>query len=186
MELTDAGTYVITASVATDCQNYTSDQPVTYKFKINPAKQTVDLTSEDSSWNGEQKTIAKTLGDSPFTVKGTGKVDGATTDAKISYQSSDPSIASVDQENGLVTLHKATTEGESITITVTAAASDNGNYSEGKNSYTITVGKDAPMVTMSQEEINVNYTGEPIEDSQYQVASLSKKGKMGLLILPVR
>ena len=174
LELTDAGTYEITASVATDCQNYTSAHPVTYNFKINPAEQTVDLTSEDSSWNGEQKTIAKTLGDSPFTVKGTGKVDGATTDAKISYQSSDPSIASVDQETGLVTLHKATTEGKSITITVTAAASDNGNYDVGINSYTITVGKDAPTVTMSQEEINVNYTGNPIEDSQYQVASLSK------------
>lgn len=68
-----------------------------YEVIIGEAGQTVRLESDTEGWDGTQKTVAKTLGDGPFAVAGKGLVADVPTGAQITYQSSAPEIASVDE-----------------------------------------------------------------------------------------
>lgn len=94
--------------------------------------------------------ISKTLGNDPFTVTGKGYVGENATNAEITYavtqsNASDQSgeaVVKVDQTSGQVTLLRA----GSATITVTAEGS--ANYQKATASYTITVDKGTPEVTV--------------------------------------
>ena len=161
--LEHVGRYLITAKLTS--KNYTAAD-VTYQVEISIATQTVKLTGEGLQGDGSAEdpyTISKTLGDDPFTVTGKGYVGENATGAQITYKSSDSDTASVD-ENGQVTLKKATAKGESVTITVTAAGS--ANYQKATATYTITVGKGTPTVEVQMPEGDVDntysYTGEAL------------------------
>lgn len=164
LKVSAAGTYEVTVTVPETCQNYRAKEAVTYTFRITSATQRVELESSTEGWNAEQSTVSKTLGNEPFTVTGKGYVGENATGAQITYKSSDSDTASVD-ENGQVTLKKATAKGESVTITVTAAGS--ANYGEATASYTITVGKGTPevavqMPTGGSADNTYSYTGEAL------------------------
>lgn len=163
LKLSQVGTYHISVYVSQECTNYTSNT-VEYDFTISTANQTVKLTQEGGTEVADGGSISKTLGDDPFTVTGKGYVGENATGAQITYKSSDSDTASVD-ENGQVTLKKATAKGESVTITVTAAGS--ANYGEATASYTITVGKGTPevavqMPTGGSADNTYSYTGEAL------------------------
>ena len=85
--------------------------------------------------------IDKTYGDSAFTLSVTG---GSGTGA-ITWQSSDESVASVDQ-TGKVTVHKP---GKAV-VTVTKAA--DGSFLQAQASTTVTVGKAALTVTAANAQ----------------------------------
>lgn len=161
-----AGTYQITVSVSDRCQNYKTDEAAVYTFTVGSAQQTVQLTSETAGWEESTSTVTKTLGDEPFRVTGKGYVGETAVDSEVSYQSSHPEIASVDN-TGQVTLHRATTEA--VTITVTAAATN--DYQAGSASYTLTVGKGTPKLTAS--ELSFTYDGEALSAEEYQKAALA-------------
>lgn len=162
--LEHVGRYLITAKLTS--KNYTAAD-VTYQVEISIATQTVELTGEGLQGDGSEEnpyTISKTLGNDPFTVTGKGYVGENATGAQITYKSSDSDTASVD-ENGQVTLKKATAKGESVTITVTAAGS--ANYQAATATYTITVGKGTPevavqMPTGGSADNTYSYTGEAL------------------------
>lgn len=162
------GKYLITAKLTS--KNYTAAD-VTYEVEISIATQTVKLTQEDGTGVENSGSISKTLGDYPFTVTGKGYVGENETNAKITYESSDPDTASVDG-NGQVTLKKATAEGKSVTITVTAEAS--ANYQAATATYTITVGKGTPKIQAGDKEIP--YDGAPLEEKDYQATVSGVEG----------
>lgn len=155
------GRYLITAKLTS--KNYTAED-VTYEVEISIATQIVKLTQEGGTEVADGGSISKTLGNEPFTVTGKGYVGENATGAQITYKSSDSDTASVD-ENGQVTLKKATAKGESVTITVTAAGS--ANYQAATATYTITVGKGTPevavqMPTGGSADNTYSYTGEAL------------------------
>ena len=169
MKVTEAGTYSISVAVDSECKNYQSETPAVYIFIIGSAGQTVELTSQTEGWDAESKTVTKTLGDEPFTVSGAGYVGTTPTNADVTYTSTDAKTASVD-ENGQVTLHKATAEGASVAITVTAAAS--ANYGQGTATYTITIGKGTPVINAGEAQ-TYTYDGEAITAEEYKKATVS-------------
>ena len=171
LEVTEVGTYSISVSVASDCQNYKSTTPAEYTFTIYRADQTIQLV-EQSSGNTilPEDLVTKTLGDLSFTIKGIGYVGETESGAAISYISSDPQTASVDQ-NGTVVLHRATGDGAPVTITVTATASPDGNYNEKSTAYRLQIGKADPVI--QSDDINSIYTGWAIEPEMYQTAILA-------------
>lgn len=71
----------------------------------------------------------KTYGDGDFTVAAT----GAETGSNVTYSSSDPQVATVEEETGKVTIKKAGT----ATITATAGATD--TYASATASYRLTI-----------------------------------------------
>lgn len=176
VQLTDVGKYQITPVI--DSKNYTADI-TSYEVTITEATQTIQLTPDDASkdgWDADTKTMTKTLGDAAFSVTGQGYVGENKTSAKITYESSDSTIASVDG-NGKVTLHKATAEGASVTITVKAEADDSGNYGDATATYTLTVNKATPTIDVSgykDGRFDTQYTGSAITD--YEKATLTGAG----------
>lgn len=165
--LAEVGRYRIEPALS--AANYQAEIAA-YEVIIGEAGQTVRLESDTEGWDGTQKTVAKTLGDEPFAVAGKGFVADVPTGAQITYQSSAPEIASVDEHTGLVTLHRATGETP-VTILVTAADSPAGNFGEGTAQYTLTVAKADPVI--QADDINVRYTGSAVSEAQYQTASLA-------------
>lgn len=161
-EYEDVGTYLVYVGI--DSKNYSAD-PVECKLEIRSSNQTVKLTQEGGTEVADGGSISKTLGNDPFTVTGKGYVGENETNAEITYESSNPDTASVDENSGKVTLHKATTEGESVTITVTAAGS--ANYQKATATYTITVDKGTPEVTVQMPgggsvDNTYSYTGKEL------------------------
>ena len=88
----------------------------------------------------------KTYGDAPFTVVATGQVAGST----VTYASSNPAVATVDGSTGQVTIRKADS------ATITATASETGDYSAAYASYLLTVNKAALTVKPGNYTINRN------------------------------
>ena len=171
MKVSAAGTYKITVKVSDSCKNYTSDA-VTYEFRIGASEQTVKLDFGEETYTGsgtqdDPYTVAKTLGDEPFTVTGAGYVGEVPTGMSVTYASSDNDIASVNG-NGQVTLKQVTAEGQAVTITATAAGSPAGNFNEASASYTLTIGKGTPAVAVvlpdgGGDNHAYPYTGTPLE-----------------------
>lgn len=146
-EVSAAGIYEVKVTVPDTCQNYRATEAVTYTFRITSATQRVELESSTEGWNAEQSTVSKTLGDVPFTVTGKGYVNDVVVNEKdISYEvtgeNTQNPVVEVDQTSGQVTLLRA----GSATITVTAEGS--ANYQKATASYTITVDKGTPEVTV--------------------------------------
>ena len=86
----------------------------------------------------------KIYGDEAFTLAATGAEEGS----KVTYASSDPTVATVD-ENGKVTILKAGT------TTITATASETDVYAEADASYELTVGKKTITVTAENQSTRV-------------------------------
>lgn len=146
-EVSAAGIYEVKVTVPDTCQNYRATEAVTYTFRITSATQRVELESSTEGWNAEQSTVSKTLGDVPFTVTGKGYVNDVVVNEKdISYEvtgeNTQNPVVEVDPTRGEVTLLRA----GSATITVTAEGS--ANYQKATASYTITVDKGTPEVTV--------------------------------------
>lgn len=137
----DAGEDTATVTVYGVVDAYASLSGTT-SFTIKKAEQTVTFAKP-----GEQTAI---YGET-FANTATAQLDSAA--AKITYSSSDTSIATVDETTGEVTIHKADT----VTITATAAATDNVN--EGKATYTLTIGKAAPTLIFANSTVSVKTTG---------------------------
>ena len=163
----EVGEYIVTIDIK-EGGNYKAAETVSYKLTITGASQTIALeTTEtpETGWNATQKTMTKTLGDEPFTV--TGKVtlaDGSSSPVNPTYKSSDASVASVDENTGEVTMHKA----GNATITVSAAASGNNIQAAQDVTYQVTVNKHTPTVTVADQ--TVTYTGGSIADDAYKNA----------------
>lgn len=181
VKLTNVGKYLITPVI--ESKNYTAEI-TPYEVTITEATQTIQLTPDDASkddWSAENNTMTKTLGDAAFSVTGQGYVGENATSAQITYESSDPDTASVDANTGKVTLHKATAEGASVTITVKAEADDSGNYGDDTATYTLTVNKATPTINIEgykQDDGSYSYTtsydGQPIDS--YDKATLTGAG----------
>ena len=175
IQLEDVGKYQITPVI--NSNNYTAEI-TPYEVEIKAAGQTIQLTPDTDSaedWNAGSNTMTKTLGVAPFSVIGQGYVGQYKTNATITYESSDSTTASVDG-NGEVTLHKATGETP-VTITVKAAADDNGNYGAAEETYTLTVNKATPTIDVSEYtdgKFDTQYTGSAITD--YEKATLTGAG----------
>ena len=135
---TNAGTD--TASVTVYGQGEYTGLTGTATFTINKANQTVTFAkpSEQTATYGET-----------FSNTATAQLDSAK--ATISYSSGNASIATVDK-NGAVTIHKSGT----VTITATAAATDNVN--EDKATYTLTINKANPTLTFANSTVSVKTT----------------------------
>lgn len=114
----------------------------TATFTINKANQTVTFAN-----SGPQ---TATYGES-FANTATAELDSA--NAKITYSSSDTSIATVDTNTGEVTILKA----GKVTITATAAAT--GNVNADKAEYKLTIDKAKPTLTFANSTVSVKTTG---------------------------
>lgn len=162
-KFTDVGEYQITATFSS--QNYTAAD-ATYTLTITQADdQKITLTSAETNageWDEENNSYTTTYGsENTFTVTGQAALD----DAEISYAVKDDSekghdgktadVVSVDS-TGEVTIKQA---GEA-TITVTAADTDNVKGTSVE--YTVTVNQAKPTVSLTDNKLEVPYTGKPI------------------------
>ena len=111
------------------CGNYTGSKTV--KYNIVKAKQSITVT--------DSRTTLK-MSEGSYTLGASAKYDGA----KLSYSSSDTSVASV-SSSGKVTAKGAGT----ATITISAAATD--NYGTASKKITLTVENDIPDVVEPEE-----------------------------------
>lgn len=93
----------------------------------------------------------KTYGDAPFTVPATGAAAGSS----VTYESSAPEVAAVDQTTGQVTIRKV---GEAV---ITANAAETAEYVAASASYRLTVNKAAVTVAAKSQSI---YVGDSIPD----------------------
>lgn len=163
----EVGYYQITAKwgAGTVSNNYTATD-ATYTLTITQANdQKITLTSAKTNagkWDEENNSYTTTYGsENTFTVTGQAALD----DAEISYAVKDDSekghdgktadVVSVDS-TGEVTIKQA---GEA-TITVTAADTDNVKGTSVE--YTVTVNQAKPTVSLTDNKLEVPYTGKPI------------------------
>ena len=152
-----AGSYAISVTVDDGCQNYTEAEAAEYTFNIGAAEQTVELSSTDDAWTGTS--ITKTLGEAGFTVTGTGSLDKNSVMAYV-YDSETEGMLTVNETTGAVTMRKAGT------ATVTVSTEGTANAGAAKASYTVTVEKATPTVTVNlpeggQEGV-YGFTGQPL------------------------
>ena len=162
-KFTNVGEYQITATFRSN--NYTAAD-ATYTLTITQADdQKITLTSAETNageWDEENNSYTTTYGsENTFTVTGQAALD----DAEISYAVKDDSekghdgktadVVSVDS-TGEVTIKQA---GEA-TITVTAADTDNVKGTSVE--YTVTVNQAKPTVSLTDNKLEVPYTGKPI------------------------
>lgn len=159
----EVGYYQITAKWGTGAvsNNYTAKDAI-YTLTITQAdEQSITLTPDkQGTWTAaEGDTPAKytiTYGEAAtFKVTGTAALDAE--NAAISYAVNGGSdVVSVDGSSGVVTIHKAGT----ATITVTAANTD--NVKGASVEYTVTVNQAKPTVSLTDNKLEVSYTGQPI------------------------
>lgn len=163
----DVGQYQITAKwgAGTVSNNYTAKDAI-YTLTIKKAEdQSITLASAETNkgqWNEENKTYTTTYGaEASFTITGTAALD----EPVISYKVKDDSEKGPDGEpadvltvgsDGKVTIHQAGT----ATITVTAA--ETPNVGADSVDYTVTVNQAKPTVSLTDNKLEVSYTGKPI------------------------
>lgn len=157
LKATAVGTYKVTVKVDDSCRNYQSNE-CEYTFTIQTGSQTINLSSDDSCWDGTQNSMTVTLGEAEsFTVTGVGAVDPS---AQISYAVTDGNCITI--ENPLSGVVKVKEAGEA-TVTVTAAATD--KVGEASVEYKVTVNKGTAVIERS--DISVQYDGEALDESDY-------------------
>ena len=175
---TNVGTYTVSVQPAAD-SNYMAD-PVNVTLTISKATQKVKLIPDKNTTLGENNLVTKELNASAFSVTGSGYIDNSSeenyeTHAQVTYSIQNPegrTVAEV-ENNGTVTIKGAGT----ATITVKAAADDNGNYGAAEETYTLTVNKATPTIDVSkytESKFETGYTGNPIEG--YDKATLTGAG----------
>ncbi len=139
---TAEGTYDLTASPTyTDAGTYTVYYQVTkQKYTTVTGSAVVAIAKAAGSISYATPSINKTLGDASFTNPLTKTGDGT-----VSYKSDAPTVATVDESTGEVTIIGA----GSTVITATVADGTNYSYATKTASYTLTVkpgGLNAPTV----------------------------------------
>ena len=132
-----AGTAVITVTAKED-DTYESAE----------AKVTIQVAKAEPKLSFESRNVVKPKNADPFTNKLT-----KTTDGKISYTSSNASVASVDETTGKVTI-KGT--GTSV---ITAKAAEGRNYTAGSAGYTLTVEEKAFTLDKLTYHFSNSYAG---------------------------
>ena len=137
----DAGEDTATVTVYSVVDAYAGLSGTT-SFTIKKAEQTVTFAKP-----GNQ---TATYGDI-FANTATAQLDSAA--AKITYSSSDDSIATVNASTGEVTILKA---GE---VTITATAAEMSNVKEDKAEYKLTISKATPTLTFANSTVSVKTTG---------------------------
>ena len=117
----EVGAYEVTAHFSGDSRNY---EP------IPDMKATLTILPVSTELFFQDKTVNKAFGDAAFINKITN-----TSGRKLTYSSSDESIAAVDAASGEVTIRKAGA------VTITAFAPGTSQYTEASASYTLNIGK---------------------------------------------
>ncbi len=112
---------------------------------------TVGSKETQSAFGFAAPAQTKTYGDAPFTVPATGAAVGSS----VTYESSAPEVAAVDQTTGQVTIRKV---GEAV---ITANAAETAEYVAASASYRLTVNKAAVTVAAKSQSI---YVGDSIPD----------------------
>ena len=113
----------------------------------------------------ENGSVTKTYGDEDFILAAAGEVKGST----VTYESSEPAVATVDSATGKVTIKSAGT------AVITAKASATEEYDEAAVTCTLTVGK--KLITIPAVDATVfTYNGKPqtyalAENEAYTVSS---------------
>ena len=113
----------------------------------------------------ENGSVTKTYGDEDFILAAAGEVKGST----VTYESSEPAVATVDSATGKVTIKSAGT------AVITAKASATEDYDEAAVTCTLTVGK--KLITIPAVDATVfTYNGKPqtyalAENEAYTVSS---------------
>lgn len=132
------------AAVGTHPITVSGGEAENYEFVYVPGTLTVTRTGQNTLSILQGAQIDKTYGDGAFTLS----VTGGSGNGAVSWQSSDASVASVDQD-GKVSIHKAAPD-HPVTITATKAAE--GIYVETKASTTVTVNKAMLTVTAANAQ----------------------------------
>ena len=99
---------------------------------------------EQADFGFAQSSMIKVYGDAAFSVSATGAVSGSS----VSYTSSNPAVATVDN-TGKVTILKAGS------TTITATASEAGDYAEAKDTLSLTVNKSSNTPNMPSDTMSV-------------------------------
>ena len=134
--INNAGTATITASISAT-NNYT-EASLSYTLTVNKANSNIAFTNT---------AVSKVYGDDNF-------INAASTNSNgiITYTSSDTTIATVDSSTGEVTIIKS---GGPITITATAAATN--NFNEAVTSYSLTISQYPSTVSFTNTSITKTY-----------------------------
>ncbi len=116
--------------------------------------------------SGFSDDLTKTYGEADFNVTAT----LSTGDGKITYRSSDPSVATVSEDTGLVSIKKA---GSTV---ITATAAETEKYAKATASFTLTVSKATIVVTALDKIIKQGerapLLNDPVLDTDYVVTGL--------------
>lgn len=169
-KFTEVGYYQINATwgTGTVSNNYTA-KDATYTLTITQAtNQSITLTPDDNSrWTAASDSALAEYTieygkDATFTVIGEAALD----DAVISYKEKADSEKGHDgkpadvltvRSDGKVTIEQAGT------ATITVKAADTANVAGTSVDYTVTVKKATPTVSLTDNKLEVPYTGQPIE-----------------------
>ena len=168
-EATGKLTYQISGQVGAEITWTFTVRSDNYKDSTFRLVVTVIDREEQTGFKFENNTTALTrsYGDPDFTVAAVGAAAGST----VTYRSSDPDVAAVD-ENGTVHILKIGT------ATITAKASDTQDYTEKKISYTLTV----DPKTLTKDDLT--YTGSitKVYDGSDSAPDVGVRVKNGVLV----
>ena len=142
--------YLSAENIATASEESGSVTIATTNYKDITATLTFHPTDKlvQDGFKFENGSVTKTYGDEDFTLTTTGKVEGST----VTYESSAPTVATVDSATGKVTIKGAGT------AVITARASATEEYAEAAATCTLTVGK-KPIAIPTADATVFTYNG---------------------------
>ena len=152
----DAADDLYTAQIPSNAGNYTVKAVFAATGNYNAVEAVADFTISKAAAEltlGEN--IQKIYGDGEFTLTPSCSGDG-----RIHFVSSNPAIASVDEQTGIVTILGAGT------ATITARVDETANYLADTSSVTVTVAKKQAAIQINPENVyptEFTYTGNAIQ-----------------------
>lgn len=146
-----------------------------YSITFESGTYTVTKKQIQSNFQFASDPISKTYGNDSFTMTATGAAEGST----VSYESSDPNVATVDN-TGKVTIVGA---GEA---TITATAAETEDYVSANKSYTLTVAQAELTITAKDQSAYIGDKVPELGADSYTVTGLVKGESLttALTILP--
>ena len=153
-----AGSYSITQGDLALNENYTID------FRAGTYTVADKQAQSDFRFESIPSAVSKTYGDPDFSAAAVGAVKGST----VTYESSEPAVATVDSATGKVTIKGAGT------AVITAKASATEDYDEAAVTCTLTVGKKSIAIPAADTTV-FTYNGKPqtyalVENEAYTVS----------------
>lgn len=152
----DAADELYTAQIPTDAGNYTVKATFAATENYNAVEAVADFTISKAAAEltlGEN--IHKTYGDGAFTLTPSCNGNGT-----VHFVSSNPSVVSVDEQTGIVTILGAGT------ATITARVDETANYLAAASSVTVTVAKKQAKIQVNPENAyptEFTYTGNAVQ-----------------------